>query len=944
MKIADLVNDLQQTIGREQVQFDEMTRILYSTDASNYQIMPIGVTFPRNADDVVAIHEISRKYSVPVLPRGGGSALAGQAVGEAVIMDFSKHMRRIRGINAEAKTIDVEPGLVLGQMNAQIASMGLMYGPDPASAERATIGGVVANNSTGAHSIVYGMTADHILRLQVVLASGELVWLDESTETLNTIRAKVAQLATTHADEIKARYPKTWRTVAGYALDKIDPHNVNLNWLMSGSEGTLGTLVRAELKLVDSPSAKNKRLAMIHFDSLRASLEATPHILELHPSAVELMDKFLMDKTRLAAGYRDRLTFVVGDPAALLVVEFVGTESELSAKINDLKAHIYKLGYRGAVTIAETPAQQSDVWTVRKVGLGLIMSDRSEAKPVAFVEDAAVPVEHLADYISEVENIIYEEGTTYGIYAHASVGCLHVRPLVNLKTLKGREQYRNIADRVTATVKKYQGTITGEHGNGLVRSEFSEYLFGENLTGAFREIKQAFDPDNRMNPGKIVDAPRMDDPSILRYNTDYEIIPLNTHFDWDSDNGYNGAVEMCNGAGVCRKEGTGTMCPSFQATHDEAHSTRGRANALRAAISGRLPQDIGNQAVKDVFDLCLSCKACKSECPSSVDVAKMKAEFLAQYYERNGTPTSARLFGNIHRVNKLAGRLPALSNFMLNNTLGKIGANFMGIPTERPLPKYASKPFSSLMTRPNVANPDAVLIVDTFTEWNHPEVGLAVSRLADKLGIKLNFMHLPEQGCCGRPAISKGLLETAKHMARDNVLALHRQYPDAPYLFIEPSCLSAFTDDYPSLVEKGLQDSAQNLAARCLSVEQYFAGKLADKASDLQWKDGTQEILLHGHCHQKALWGTAETLRLLRCIPKATVSEINSGCCGVAGSFGYEHYEISMKIANDRLLPAVQAKPGAIITAPGTSCRSQIHDAGHSVWHPVEVVVNALKD
>ncbi len=943
MKINDLIHDLQTAIGKDNATDDQMTRILYSTDASNYQIMPIAVTFPRNPDDVVAIHETAHKYSVPVLPRGGGSGLAGQGVGEAIIMDFTRHMRRVRGINADAKTVDVESGVILGLLNNQIAGMGLMFGPDPASAERASIGGIVSNNSTGAHSIRYGMTADHIKRLQVVLANGELVWLDESTESLNTIRAKVSQLAQTHASQIQERYPKTWRTVAGYALDKIDPNDVNLNWLLSGAEGTLATIVRAELGLVERPRNENKRLAMVHFDSLRASLEATPRILELDPSAVELMDKFLLDKTRESISYRDRLTFVDGDPKAIQVVEFVGTDSELTAKVNDLKALMQRLGYKGTVTVAETAQQQSDVWVVRKAGLGLMMSERSAAKPISFVEDAAVPVEHLADYIMDVEEIIHDADTTYAIYAHASAGCLHIRPLIDLRTLKGRDQYRTIADRVAETVKKYQGTITGEHGQGLVRGEFSEYLFGSELMGAFREVKQAFDPEGMMNPGKIIDSPPMDTADMLRYSPDYKVIEFHTRYDWSADEGFNGAVEMCNGAGVCRKEGTGTMCPSYQATLDEAHSTRGRANALRAAISGKLPNDIGNEKVKEVLDLCLSCKACANECPSSVDVAKMKSEFLSAYHDKNGTPFVTQLFGNIHRVNQLAGRIPTLSNFMLTNPLGKMGANLVGIPTDRPLPQYANKRFTALNNYHHHDQPDAILIVDTFTEWNHPEVGIAVMTLADKLGIKVNIQRLPEQGCCGRPAISKGLLDNAKQMANANVLALYRQHGELPYLFIEPSCMSAFTDDYLTLVDPAIQDSAKHLAARCLSVEQFFAGQLTEKADSLQWKSDVGEILLHGHCHQKALWGTSDTLKLLKAIPTATVSEMNTGCCGVAGSFGYEHYEVSMKIAEDRLLPAIRNNPNAIITAPGTSCRSQIHDAGHSVQHPIEVVVGMLR-
>jgi len=942
-KTETLVHELTHALGEEHVKFDYMSRVLYSTDASNYQIMPIGVTFPQHADDVVAIHELANRYQVPILPRGGGSSLAGQTVNEALVVDFSRHMRRVRGVNAEQRIIDVEPGLVLDHLNRGVAELGLMYGPDPASAGRATVGGCIGNNATGAHSIKYGMTADNLHRLQVVLPSGECVWLDEAHPTLDALRRTVAELARTHADDIQTRYPKTWRTVAGYALDKIDPDDVNLNWLFAGAEGTLGTIVRAQMKLVDRPAVQHKRIALAHFDTLRASLEATPRILELDPSAVELMDKFLLDKTRAAPGYRDKLTFIDGDPEAVLVVEFVGeSDAHLTQQVDALKHHLHKLGYRGTVTVAASAEQQSNVWTIRKAGLGLLMSERSEAKPIAFVEDAAVPVESLADYIDDVAEIIRDAGTEYAIYAHASAGCLHVRPLVNLKTLQGREQYRSIAEQVTATVKKYQGTITGEHGQGIARGEFAHHLFGDELTDAFKQIKSAFDPHNLMNPGKIVNVPPMDDPALLRYTPEYEVIPLKTRFDWTADNGLSGAAEMCNGAGVCRKEGSGTMCPSYMATLDEAHSTRGRANALRAAISGRLPDGIADEQLKDVFDLCLSCKACQSECPSSVDVAKMKSEFLALYHDAHGTPLSTLLFGNIHRINQLAGRFPALSNFMLNHPLGKFGARLFGIPTERPLPQYKPRFTASLRGKARLVQPEAILVVDTFTEWNHPEVGQAVLDIADALGVKLGVMRLPGQGCCGRPAMSKGLVDAAKRMATENVRYLAAKDEHIPLLFVEPSCLSAFTDDYLTLVDPDLQPQAERLAQRCKPAEAWLAGQMAEREESISWDEKQRDILLHGHCHQKALWGTEDTLRLLRNIPNATVTEIDSGCCGVAGSFGYEHYEISMKIGNDRLLPAIEARPEAIVAAPGTSCRAQVHDAGHAVQHPVEVVRDAL--
>ncbi len=932
-----LTQDLTAALGLEQVQFDDMTRVLYSTDASNYQITPLGVTFPRDADDVSAVHEIAARHGVPVLPRGGGSSLAGQTVGAAVVMDLTRHMRRVTSINADDSAVTVQAGAILGNLNRQLDPLGLMFGPDPASAERAAIGGIIGNNATGAHSIRYGMTADHIRRLQVVLPDGERTWTDADTPSLNRIGARVAAIARANQSEIEQRYPKTWRTCAGYALDKIDADNVNLNWLLAGSEGTLATVVQAELNLVTRPQPQEKILAVAHFDTLRASLEATPRILELNPSAVELLDKFLLDKTRAQPEYSRYLTFIDGDPAAALIVEFVGERAEqLQAKVKDLRDLLHRAGYRGAVTLAQHPQQQANVWKVRKAGLGLIMSERTDAKPVAFVEDAAVPVEHLADYISDVEDIIHQAGTSYAIYAHASAGCLHVRPLVNMKTVRGMEQYRQISDGVTQTVLKYQGTVTGEHGGGIARGEQQAVFFGGQLVEAFREVKRAFDPDNRMNPGKIVDTPPMDDPTLLRYGPGYEVIEVQTRFDWSGDNGYHGAVEMCNGAGVCRKEGSGTMCPSYMATLDEAHSTRGRANALRAAISGQLPDGLADERLHDVFDLCLSCKACKSECPSSVDVAMMKAEFLASYHDAHGVDLKTWLFGNIHTVNRLAGMFPALSNFMLTSPLGQSVMRMAGIPTKRPLPTYAPRRFSATHPPTNHPNADAVLLIDTFTDYNHPEIAEAILNIAQRLGLTINIRSVP-LGSVGRPAISKGLLDTAQRIAHKTLDALDPA--EGPFLFIEPSEYSAIIDDYQTLVDPAYRQRAADLANASLMIETWLADQIAVGSDRLTWASAPHDVLLHGHCHQKALWGTADTIRLLQQIPDATVTEIPSGCCGVAGSFGYEHYDLSMTIANDRLLPAIEAAPdGAIITAPGTSCRAQIADAGHAVVHPVEVV------
>lgn len=940
-KIKALEQALGKVLGAERTKFDQMTRALYSTDASNYQIMPICVTFPRHADEVSAIHEISAQYQVSLLPRGGGSSLAGQTVNEAIIMDFSRELRTMRSIHAEEQTVQVDAGMVLGQMNAQLQPLGLMFGPDPASADRATLGGCIGNNATGSHSILYGMTADHIRRLEVVLANGERHWLDAKHPTLDALRAEIAEIIRANQDEIAARYPKTWRTVAGYPLNKIDPAQVDLSQLFAGSEGTLGTILRAELNLTPYYPPHKRRLTLLHFESLRAALEATPRILEVAPSAIELMDRFLLNKTRQHHEYSRYLDFITGDPAAVLVVEFYGeSESELLSKADNLRALLQKIGYQGEITHATRATDQAKVWKIRKAGLGLLLSQRGDNKPIAFVEDATVPVEHLADYIDRVDAITKEAGTDYAIYAHASAGCLHVRPLINLKSEDGRRQYRQIAEAVTAAVLSFDGTITGEHGQGIARGEFGVTMFGEKLSEAFRAVKRLFDPQNRMNPGKIIDCPPMDDPRLMRYSPNYEVIPLNTRYDWSDDGGLGGAVEMCNGSGVCRKEHSGTMCPSYMATRDEAHATRGRANALRLAISGHLPDGLGNKALKEVYDLCLACKSCSAECPSSVDVAKMKAEFLGAYYDQQGTPFTARLFGNVHRLNAWMSLAPPLANFMLSNSLALFGARLMGIPTERPLPKLAMKRFSHLAKKHQPRQPAAWLVIDTFTEYNHPEIGWAVLQVAQKLGLEIGLLRLPAS-CCGRPAISKGLMDQAKHMANHNVIQMSAEGRPEPYLFLEPSCLSAFTDDYLTLVDPNLQSDAHHLAEHCLSVESWFAQQISQ--GNPQWDDSPRHILLHGHCHQKALWGTDSSLALLRSIPNTQIEEIDDGCCGVAGSFGYEHYELSMTIAEDRLLPTIRANPQAIIAAPGTSCRAQIMDAGYSVRHPIEIIAEALR-
>lgn len=945
-----------------EVAFDQVTRLLYSTDASNYQIEPVGVIFPRDADDVAAVHTVAAKHGVPLLPRGGGTGLAGQTVGHALVLDFSRHMRRVVSVNAEAKTVRVQPGLVLGHLNAQLAPLGLMFGPDPASGDRATVGGCLGNNATGMHSILYGMFGDHVRAADVVLADGTRVLLGEGAPERpesQRLQQEIRRILADNREEIAQRYPQTWRTVAGYGLNVLDAANPNLAQLLAGSEGTLGSVVEVELGLVPRPTMT--RMALLHYDTMRAALEATPYMLEVGPSAVELMDKMLLDLTRAHPDYSKLLTFIEGDPAAVMVVEFYGeNDAELSAKVERLKTHMAGYGFRGTVVVAETAAQMGNFTKVRKAGLGLLMSMRGELKPVPFIEDAAVPVGRLPDYVDDVNRIVRENGTTMAVYAHASAGCLHIRPLLNMKSAEGMRQYRAIGEAVADLIVAYGGTTSGEHGEGLSRGEFSAKLFGPQLTEAFRQVKAAFDPHGLMNPGKVVDVGAMDDTRILRYGPGYDAMyaPDATRLDWSADGGFAAAVEMCNGAGVCRKEGTGVMCPSFMAARDEATSTRGRANILRLAMSGALGMEgLSDTRVYEVLDLCLSCKACKAECPSLVDMARIKTEFTAAFYDTHGVPLRSWVFGHIHRLNQLGSRAPVLANWVMTSPLGRWAFKRLGVATQRQMPLFARQRFSTWarrrkgsanLVREYNGQRVPILISDTYTEYNFPQLGKAMVRVAEAAECQIRVWGPREIDCCGRPLISKGLLDDARRLAIRNVKRMAATVAQGErFMLIEPSCAAAFRDEYPDLVPSELKADARKVAGAVLTVEEWLA-----EASDAGLYDGVVfdetpcDIVMHGHCYQRALWGMLAAHKALGMIPNAKIIELDDGCCGVAGSFGYEaeHYDFSMLVGEQRLLPGVRENPDAIIVASGVSCREQVaHGAGRRALHPVEVLAEKLR-
>ena len=959
-----LVNDLTQAI--EQVAFDRMTRLLYSTDASIYQMMPVGVVFPKNADEISAAIEIAAQHQVPVLPRGGGSSLCGNSIGHALILDLSRYMDQIITIDPEQRLVKTQPGITLGILNQSLAKNNLMFGPDPASADRATIGGIIGNNSAGARSIIYGMTHDHVLACDVLLSDGKRATFDSFEGDWTTrgnrpalegkIYQTIPKVLKKYKYVIANRYPKTFRHVAGYNLHLLAKQTrFNLSQLLVGSEGTLGIVSEATLNLVPIP--KRKRLALVHFDDLRASLEATPVILESNPTAIELLDKLLLDLTRDKVEYRRLLTFVEGDPQVILLVEFAGeTESELDAGIQRLKAKLKQIRHSQPLVVVSDPAQQANVWYVRKVGLGIFMSVRGDTKPIPGIEDAAVPVEHLADYITELHQCIYEAGIEQiAMYAHASAGCIHVRPLINLKSKTGIRQLRQVGEKSLELVLKYNGTISGEHGDGLARSEFSEKLFGSELAQAFREIKATFDPQNSLNPGKVVDAPRIDDEVLMRYGSHYNVPQAlgATAFSFTSEGSFASAVEMCNGAGVCRKTNHGVMCPSFQATRDETHSTRGRANALRSAMMGLLgPQGMTAKELYDVLDLCLSCQACKSECPSSVDMARLKAEFLHGYYQEHGIPWLAWIFANIGTLNRLGQPFAPLANALLAGP-GKWLMNGLGVHSKRAMPKFAKQSFTtwfdkhhSLIPTRQESNGQVIFFHDTFMQHNQPHIGKAAVKVLETAGYQVTV--LKEKRDSGRPAVSKGLLNEAKKLAKHNIdLLAPYARQGIPIVGCEPSSVIMLIEEYRDLVSEEDADNAKAVAQATKMLDQFIIQETKAGRLNLEFDETPRHVLFHGHCQQKATFGTQSVHQMLTLIPNCTVNEIDAGCCGMAGSFGYEkeHYDLSIQIAEISLAPAVRAAgQKTIICAMGTSCRDQIeHTTERGTLHPIEVLAAALK-
>ena len=962
--------DLQNQIDGE-VRFDRVTRSLYSTDASVYQIEPLGVVVPRTRDDVIRTVQIAARHGSSITARGGGTSQAGQAIGAGLQLDTSKYFNKVLELSVSDRTAWVEPGLVLDDLNAQLRPHGLRFAPDISTASRATIGGMISNNSSGARSILYGKTIDHVLELEVVLADGALSRFRPLDRTQleaacagDDLEARcyraVRQIAGDCAGEIDRRFPKVLRRVGGYNLDEfVDTSKpFNLAKLIVGSEGTLGLVVGAKLNLVPLPRAK--AVLTIEFDELLDALAATPAIVRHRPSAVEVMDRFILDHARESQTLDAlRRSIMQGDAGALLCVEFYGdTPEELLPRLDTLEAELPQLGFRCRWRRAITAADQARIWSFREAALGLSMAMKGDAKSLSFVEDTAVAPEKLRDYIERFLQIIKRRGTSAGVYAHASVGCLHVRPVVNLKTAEGVSRFEAIANDIADLVLEFGGALSGEHGDGLVRGAFTEKMFGPILYEAFRGVKRAFDPSGLFNPGKIVDTPPL--TANLRYGAGYTTPDPATFFDYGEHGGMGRAVEMCSGLGVCRKTLEGTMCPSFMATREEKHSTRGRANVLRLAMAGRLGESgLGDEGVGDVLDLCLECRACKAECPVGVDVARFKSEFLADYYRRHGTPMRARAIGHIHGMSKVASRVAPLANALVRSTAGRwLNEQLFGIDRRRTLPAWTRATFAqqfrrrqpalssqTLVPSPQSPVPSVILFTDTFTNYNHPEIGLAAIDVLAAAGIQTRLVpHV----CCGRPLISQGLLQDARTLAQANANALYDAAASGErLLFLEPSCLSAVREDAPALLRGEAQRRARVVAEASVLFEDYLEREWQVGALSLPVQPGPATVLLHGHCHQKAMGFLPSARALLGRIPSCSVIDLDAGCCGMAGSFGYarEHYDVSRQIGERRLLPAARAmKSDAVLVASGVSCRHQVeHFAGVKALHPAVLLRSLLQ-
>jgi FAD/FMN-containing dehydrogenase/Fe-S oxidoreductase len=969
-------------VARADIRFGRHDRMLYATDASIYQVEPIGVVVPHSVEDGAKVVAHLAREGVAILPRGSGTALAGQSVNEAVVVDFSQYCRAILSVDAGRRRAVVEPGVTLDQLNEHLAPSGLMFGPDVATSSHATLGGMIGNNSSGAHSILYGRTVENLVALEVAFADGSVHRLEEGScdrdPAQRALAERLERVVRPIAGEIRARFPKILRHVDGYALDIFLEQlerstagtfdKVNLAHLVCGGEGTLAVTLRAELALVPRP--KERGLAILGFASVRESLANLAAILATKPAAVELVDDVVIDVALRNTEYRQYVELMPkpaqGSLGAVLYVEyFADRADELPARFDALRAAVrMDAGAGGSMSTYTGAAERLKAWKLRKAGEPLLHGVPGVRKPFTFVEDTAVCPTKLPEFVEEFRAIVSRHGTTAAYYAHASVGCLHIRPLVAIHDPKDRAIMVSIAKEIAGLVARFGGALSGEHGDGRVRSPLLGDYFGDAICGALREVKSAFDPRGLLNPGNIVDtgpAERLiEHLRIAPDGSDAHAPEIATYFDYTREEGFGHAIESCNGAGLCRRTSGGTsMCPSYRALKDERHATRGRGNALRLAVTGQLGgARWSDPETMETLDLCLSCKACKTECPSNVDISKLKAEYAAQRHEREGVPFATRVFGHVRRLNALGSRFHALANLANRTPVAKALARaVLGIDPRRSIPAFGPSLFRWFARRaPHAGGRTVVLFGDCFSAYNEPGIGEAAVRLLEAFGYRV---VLADVGCCGRSLISTGMLAEARAeiaRASDALDALLASTKAEALLVLEPSCASALRDDWLELLPAGLDAAAAAatrerrtaLARRTALVEEFLdrAWDAHPTRPEFPAADAALDrVVLHGHCHQKALWGAETSARFLRRIFGARLSVLDTGCCGMAGSFGYaeKRYELSMRIGEDRLFPAVRHAGDAVVCAPGTSCRHQIHDGtAREALHPVDLAARAL--
>ena len=972
-----------------EVVFDKFGRGRYATDASIYQVEPIGVFIPRTEDDVAAAIELAREARIPVLPRGAGTSQCGQTVGAALVMDNSKYLDKIVHFDKEAMTVRVQPGIVLDPLNVWLKPHGLWFPVDVSTSAQCTIGGMAGNNSCGSRSLHYGNMVHNVTAIDAWLSDGTSACFGPLEEMRAAASARmlglidtVSAIAARERDEIEARYPKVMRRVGGYNIDVFHPQSerpytdngsVNLAHLLVGSEGTLAYSRQITLKLAPLPKAK--ALGIVNFGDFSKAMDSAQHIVRLKPVAVELVDRTMIELARSNPAFRPTIEkALIGTPDAILLVEFAGEDkAEQVRKLKELVTLMGDLGMPGSVVEMADDKQQKELWEVRKAGLNIMMSLKGDGKPVSFIEDCAVPLEHLAEYTDRLTEVFARHGTRSTWYAHASVGTLHVRPILDMRR-DGSAKMRAIAEEAAALVRRYKGAFSGEHGDGLVRSEWVDWQFGERMMHAFHEVKDAFDPEGLMNPGKIVRATKMDDTSLYRFKPGYAEMPLDTALDWsawnvqndpvteqvtapgtggDATGGFAKAIEMCNNNGHCRKFDSGTMCPSYRVTKDEQHLTRGRANSLRLAVSGQLgPDAFTSDALYETLDLCVSCKGCKRDCPTGVDMARMKTEFLYHYRKKHGLRLKDRLVANLPRYAPWAAKLAPLLN--LRDAIpgaARLTEKWLGLSAKRKLPTWRGDTFlSSVPVNPGIAQdaPEVVLFADTFNNYFESENARAAWRVLQAAGYRVHVAKAPNESrplCCGRTYLATGQVNEAKQEARRTMDAL------LPYvergvavIGLEPSCLLTMRDEF---LAYSFGEQAKKLAASAMLFEEFLAREAAAGRLKLKLKALPQStVMLHGHCHQKAFDAVKPVQVVLGLIPGLEVKLIESSCCGMAGSFGYEaaHYEVSMKMAELSLLPAVrQAGDDVLIVADGTSCRHQIADgAQREALHVAQVLDAAL--